>query len=244
MVLASDLASVGREGFPPPVGLFSLQALRLLRPCLYYLPSTSASAWVTPAPSYKRPAPPFKMSPELTSWHPVWPSFWPRSLLKILARRLGETPRSRPHATVDPFCPLKEETGAAKEPGTADSAEAIRFEFRTVLVSWLVPAGREGPDAMPKSCMTRPSGGSARLRKNPSGCCFQWSLLSACSSHGSTRHVKNCMQTYDQKSPVPAASRGGQNGGNNPVVVQIYGSRLRDGLYIPPRPDCPGASTL
>ncbi|OLP81544.1 hypothetical protein AK812_SmicGene37912 [Symbiodinium microadriaticum] len=41
------------------------------------------------------------------------------SLLKILARRLGE------------------ETGAAKEPGTADSAEAIRFEFRMLLWEYL-----------------------------------------------------------------------------------------------------------
>ena len=66
-----------------------LQALRLLPPCLCCLPSMSVSAWETPAPCYKRPAPQFKS--ELISWHPAVAYFsWLRPLLKILSRRLGE----------------------------------------------------------------------------------------------------------------------------------------------------------
>ena len=94
---------------------------------------------------------------------------------------------------------------------------------------------------MPKSCMTRPSGGSARLRKNPSGCCFQSSLLSACSSHGSTRHVKNCMQTYDQKSPralrLLAADR---TVATTPSSCRSMVQDSGTGFTSPPRPDCPG----
>ena len=42
-------------------------------------------------------------------------------------------------------------------------------------------------------------------------------------------------QTCARPYLLLAASRGRENGGSNPVVMQIYGSRPRDGQGIPPQ---------